>query len=231
VLVGVLKVINVLVKNRENLPRLRELLHFTDALLAASRNENIHGTVRQKASSFYDLINNWNKHLCNNSGTLNSASNKDTNLNSDCKKPLSSVRKTQIFVNHTLNKERRFVITRALVKINGVISIAFNPEQHLCIVRSRNIKPDDLGMAVANLGFECSLITRNENNEVIRLPILSEIKVEKKENQEVPFYFPEDDDEVPVGENAVAVKGFSDNEDGAGWWTSAKKLVRKSLFW
>lgn len=36
VVIGVLKVLNVLVKNRENLLRLKELLHFTDALKAAS---------------------------------------------------------------------------------------------------------------------------------------------------------------------------------------------------
>ncbi|CAG7835005.1 unnamed protein product, partial [Allacma fusca] len=103
VLVGVLKVINVLVKNRDNLPRLRELLHFTDALLAASKNESINGAVRQKASNFYDLINNSKKHFCNNTGTLNQEQYGDPRL-SEFAKPLSSARKTQLYLNHALNK-------------------------------------------------------------------------------------------------------------------------------
>ena len=60
------------------------------------------------------------------------------------------------------------MITRALVKIDGIISVAFNPEQRLCIIRARRARPEVFGLAVANLGFECSLVTKNEKKEIVR---------------------------------------------------------------
>ena len=51
------------------------------------------------------------------------------------------------------------------------------------------------------------------------------------ENKQEPFYFPEEEEDVIPGDNAVVKKGFHENENSEGWWNSAKKFARKSLFW
>jgi len=227
VVVAVLKIINALLKNRDNYLRLKELLHFTDALQAASRNERLHIAIRNKASAFYEAISNAKKPLGNSLDSSNSAE-----ASIEIGKPLAVVRDVHLYINHTLQKARRVIITRELVKVEGVISVAYNPEQQLCVVRARRVRPEVLGTAIANLGLECYLIAKNEKKEVIRIPMKSDSSSGgcNDENKQEPFYFPEDDEVIPA-DNAVAKKGFNDAENGESWWNSAKKLARKSLFW
>jgi len=69
-------------------------------------------------------------------------------------------------------------MTEALLTQHGVISITYDLNKSYCIVRGKPHVPSEMfGKAIANLGFECHLVSKNENNEEVRNKIYSNVNV------------------------------------------------------
>jgi len=119
--------------------------------------------------------------------------------------------------------------------VPGIISLTYNLAKNHCIVRGkRHVASEVFGVAIANLGFEVSLLTKNETLEEILIPITPDLKeLSSKEN--LPGYLPEDYEELqgPIADNAVCSKDLTNpdkNKDGS-LFTSAMSFVKNSFYW
>lgn len=67
-------------------------------------------------------------------------------------------------------------MTEALLRLKGIISITYDMKKCYCMVRGKSHLPNELyGITIANLGFECHLVSRFENKEVLYLYTLFQL--------------------------------------------------------
>jgi len=66
------------------------------------------------------------------------------------------------------NKAKRLAMTEALLMLNGIISITYDIKKCHCLIRAKSHMPDEVfGKSIANLGFECHLVTRVDNDDEV----------------------------------------------------------------